>query len=134
MRFDFDYAKKVIETEANAIKSMSHIIDDGFAAAVRMIYETNSSIIVTGIGKAGIIGEKISATFASTGTPSHFLHPAEAVHGDLGRVQETDTVLALSYSGESDEIIRLINPIKQRQIRLISITGGSILCIYILFF
>jgi arabinose-5-phosphate isomerase len=75
------------------------------------------------MGKAGIIGKKISATLASTGTPSHFLHPAEAVHGDLGRVQENDVVVALSYSGESDEIIRLLEPIKQREIKLIAITG-----------
>jgi arabinose-5-phosphate isomerase len=82
-------------------------------------------VIVTGIGKAGIIGNKISATLASTGTASHFLHPAEAVHGDLGRVQNNDVVLALSHSGESDEILRLIEPLKQREICLVSIVGDS---------
>ncbi len=125
MKFDLDYATSVMEIEAGAIKSMVPIIGDSFAEAVEMIYATTGSVIVTGIGKAGIIGAKISATLASTGTPSHFLHSAEAVHGDLGRVQENDVVLALSYSGESDEIIRLINAVKQRQIKLISITGDA---------
>jgi arabinose-5-phosphate isomerase len=121
--FDFDYAREVINSEAGAIKSLISVVDDSFAAAAELIYNMTGSVIVTGIGKAGIIGKKISATLASTGTPSHFLHPAEAVHGDLGRVQENDVVVALSYSGESDEIIRLIDSIKQRQIKLIAITG-----------
>ncbi len=125
MKFDLDYAKSVIEIEAGAIMSMAPVIGESFARAVEMVYSTSGSVIVTGIGKAGIIGTKISATLASTGTPSHFLHSAEAVHGDLGRVQENDVVLALSYSGESDEIIRLISPMKQRQIQLISITGDK---------
>ena len=139
MDFDFDYARDVIESEARAISSLAAVVDGSFAAAVKMIYESSGCVIVTGIGKAGIIGKKISATLASTGTPSHFLHPAEAVHGDLGRVQENDIVVALSHSGESDEIIRLVDPIKQRQIRLIAITGdensrlarvrGVVLCI-----
>ncbi|MHC4291297.1 MAG: KpsF/GutQ family sugar-phosphate isomerase, partial [Planctomycetota bacterium] len=81
------------------------------------------SVIVSGMGKAGIVGNKISATLASTGTTSHFLHPAEAVHGDLGRIHTTDIVLALSHSGESEEIVRLIEPLKQRQIKLVSIVG-----------
>lgn len=123
MDFDFDYAREVINSEADAIKSLTSVVDDSFAAAAELIYNMTGSVIVTGIGKAGIIGKKISATLASTGTPSHFLHPAEAVHGDLGRVQENDVVVALSYSGESDEIIRLIDSIKQRQIKLIAITG-----------
>jgi len=122
---DLDYARSVIEIEADAIKSMTCVVDKSFAAAVEMIYKASGSVIVTGMGKAGIIGEKISATLASTGTPSHFLHPAEAVHGDLGRVQQNDIILALSYSGESDEILRLINSIKQREIKLISITGEN---------
>ena len=123
MDFDFDYAREVINSEAGAIKSLTSVVDDSFAAAAELIYNMTGSVIVTGIGKAGIIGKKISATLASTGTPSHFLHPAEAVHGDLGRVQENDVVVALSYSGESDEIIRLIDSIKQRQIKLVAITG-----------
>jgi len=123
VKFDLDYATRVMEIEAGAVKSLVAVIGDSFAEAVEMIYRSTGSVIVTGIGKAGIIGGKISATLASTGTLSHFLHSAEAVHGDLGRVQKDDVLLALSYSGESEEIIRLINPIKQRQIKLISITG-----------
>ena len=125
MDFDFDYAREVIDSEARAIKSLISVVDDSFAAVAELIYNMTGSVIVTGIGKAGIIGKKISATLASTGTPSHFLHPAEAVHGDLGRVQQNDVVVALSYSGESDEIIRLIDPIKQRQINLVAITGDA---------
>ena len=125
MKFDLEYARTVIKGEAKAINTLTSVIDDGsFAAAVKIIFDTTGSVIVTGMGKAGIIAGKISSTMASTGTPSHFLHPAEAVHGDLGRVQENDTVLALSHSGESEEIVRLINPLKQRQIKLVSITGN----------
>ena len=129
MKFDLDYAKSVIENEASAIKSMVDVIDDSFAKAVELIYNTSGSVIITGIGKAGIIGEKMSSTFASTGTPSHFLHPAEAVHGDLGRVQSNDIIIAMSHSGESEEIIRLIDPIKQRKIKLIAITGNKESCL-----
>jgi arabinose-5-phosphate isomerase len=125
MRFDLDYARKVIQSEADAIASMSHIVDESFAQAAKMIYSCAGSVIVTGIGKAGIIGRKISATLASTGTPSHFLHPAEAVHGDLGRLRKEDIVLVLSYGGETDEISRLINLVKQLEIRLIALTGNG---------
>jgi len=123
VQFDLDYARQVIRAEADAIASMTPIVDDAFAQAVEMIYHCTGSCIVSGIGKAGIIGRKISATLASTGTPSHFLHPAEAVHGDLGRLRRDDIVMILSYGGETDEIIRLINLVKQLQIRLISVTG-----------
>lgn len=124
-KFDLEYARKVIEAEADAIKSVTPVVDDNFARAVKMIYDCAGSVIVTGIGKAGIIGRKISATLASTGTPSHFLHPAEAVHGDLGRLRKGDIVIVLSYGGETDEIIRLINLVKQLEIKLISITGDG---------
>ena len=125
MQFDLDYARQVIKAEADAISAIAPIVDDSFARAADMIYNCNGSCIVTGIGKAGIIGQKISATLASTGTPSHFLHPAEAVHGDLGRLRTDDIVVVLSYGGETDEIIRLINLVKQLQIKLIAITGQS---------
>ena len=125
MNFDLDYARKVIEVEAEAIRSVTPIIDASFAEAAEMIYNCSGSVIVTGIGKAGIIGQKISATLASTGTPSHFLHPAEAVHGDLGRLRKNDIVIVLSYGGETDEVIRLINLVKQLEIKLITITGDS---------
>ena len=123
MGFDLDYAREVIKTEAAKIKSMVSIVDEAFSRAAEMIYNCAGSVIVTGIGKAGIIGQKISATLASTGTPSHFLHPAEAVHGDLGRLRKKDVVIVLSYGGETDEIIRLINLVKQLEIKLIAITG-----------
>ncbi len=125
MEFDLDYARNVIRAEAEAIASMTPIVNGRFARAAEMIYHCRGSCIVSGIGKAGIIGRKISATLASTGTPSHFLHPAEAVHGDLGRLRREDIVMILSYGGETDEIIRLINLVKQLQITLISITGDS---------
>ena len=124
-KFDLEYARKVIESEADAIKSVTPVVDDNFAKAAQMIYDCAGSVIVTGIGKAGIIGRKISATLASTGTPSHFLHPAEAVHGDLGRLRKGDIVMVLSYGGETDEVTRLINLVKQLEIKLIGITGDG---------
>jgi len=123
--FDLEYARQVIRAEAEAIASVTPIVDDSFVRACQMIFDCAGSCIVSGIGKAGIIGQKISATLASTGTPSHFLHPAEAVHGDLGRLRNTDVVIVLSYGGETDEVVRLINLVKQLQIRLIAITGDS---------
>jgi arabinose-5-phosphate isomerase len=115
----------VIESEAEAVGAMASVVGDSFVAALDMLYGCKGSVIVSGIGKAGIIGRKISATLASTGTPSHFIHPAEAVHGDLGRIRDDDVVLVLSHGGETDEITRLINLVKQRQIKLISITGEN---------
>lgn len=125
MEFDLEYARSVIRVEASAIASMTPIINGAFVKAAQMLYECTSSCIVSGIGKAGIIGRKISATLASTGTPSHFLHPVEAVHGDLGRLRKDDIVMVLSYGGETDEITRLINLVKQLQISLISITSDA---------
>ncbi len=125
MQFDLEYARKVIEAEAEAINAVKPIVDESFAKAAEMIYSCTGSCIVSGIGKAGIIGQKISATLASTGTPSHFLHPAEAVHGDLGRLRKNDVVIVLSYGGETDEVTRLLNLVKQLQIKMIAITGES---------
>ncbi len=123
MKFDLDYARQVIDSESKAIKGLAEVIGPDFERAAEMIYGCSGSAIVSGIGKAGIIGRKISATLASTGTPSHFLHPAEAVHGDLGRLRKEDIVLVLSYGGETEEITRLINLVKQSQIPLIALTG-----------
>jgi arabinose-5-phosphate isomerase len=125
VEFDLDYAREVIKAEAEAIAAVTPIVDASFAEAAGMIYNCTGSCIVSGIGKAGIIGQKVSATMASTGTPSHFLHPAEAVHGDLGRLRKNDIVIVLSYGGETDEITRLINLVKQLEIKLIAITGDS---------
>lgn len=125
VNFDVEYARQVIDSEAEAVKAMAGIVDDSFVRALEMLYYCDGSVIVSGIGKAGIIAQKISATLASTGTPSHFLHPAEAVHGDLGRLRGNDIVIVLSYGGETDEIIRLINLVKKRQIKLIAITSDN---------
>lgn len=125
MKFDLDYAREVIRAEAGAIAALTPIVDEAFGRAAQMLYACGGSCIVSGIGKAGIIGRKISATLASTGTPSHFLHPVEAVHGDLGRLRKGDIVMVLSYGGETDEVIRLINLVKQLQIPMISITGDG---------
>ncbi len=125
MEFDLEYARNVILAEGDAIKSLTPIVDDSFVRAMDMIYNCSGSVIVSGIGKAGIIAQKISATLASTGTPSHFLHPAEAVHGDLGRLRKDDIVIVLSFGGETDEIVRLINLVKQIGIKMIAITGDA---------
>lgn len=123
-QFDLKYAREVIESEAQAIQSLVPVIDESFETAAQMIYACGGSVILSGIGKAGIIARKISATLASTGTPSHYVHPAEGVHGDLGRVREQDIVLMLSYGGETDEVLRMVNMLKESQIALISITGN----------
>ncbi|MEW6744589.1 MAG: KpsF/GutQ family sugar-phosphate isomerase [Planctomycetota bacterium] len=98
---------------------------DAIGRAVDLIRSCSGMVVVTGMGKAGIIGQKISATLASTGTPSIFLHPSEAIHGDLGRVQRNDVVLALSNSGASEEVIRLLNPLKRIGASLIAVTGRA---------
>jgi len=124
-QIDLAFAEQVVLAEANAVSELVRVVrQPAFAQAARLFLECGGSVIVTGMGKAGIIGSKISATLASTGTVSHFLHPAEAVHGDLGRIQSNDIVLALSHSGESSELLRLIEPLKQREIRLVSIVGN----------
>jgi arabinose-5-phosphate isomerase len=125
VKVDLEYARRVIEAEADGMRAVAHIVDESFAKAAEMIYNCKGAVIVSGIGKAGLIGRKISATLASTGTPSHFLHPAEAVHGDVGRLRKEDIILALSYGGETDEVLRVINLVKQLEIKLIAITGDS---------
>ncbi len=125
-RIDLTYAEKVIAAEAAAVGGLLPLVHQpAFTRAAQLFLACRGSVIITGIGKAGIIGNKISSTLASTGTGSHFLHPAEAVHGDLGRIGSDDVVVALSHSGESEEILRLIEPLKQRQICLISIVGDG---------
>src|SRR5688500_4268482 len=127
---DFGLARKVLETEAAAILALMDRIDERFEEAVRLLLECRGRVIVTGMGKSGIICRKIAATLSSTGTPAFFLHPAEAIHGDLGVLQSDDVILALSYSGETEELLRLLETIKRLGARLITITGvpGSTLC------
>ncbi len=116
-------ARKVVEAEGRAVLALLPRLDGGFSAAIDAILACRGRVVVTGMGKSGIVGEKISATLASTGTPSLFLHAADAVHGDLGRITGQDVVLLLSYSGESDEIVRLVRPVKALGARLITMTG-----------
>ena len=101
-------AKEVFEIESNEIKKLSHSLTQDFEDAVNVIYNSKGKLIVSGMGKSGIIGKKIAATCASTGTPSFFLHPGEAYHGDLGMIEKKDVVLLISNSGETDEILKLI--------------------------
>jgi arabinose-5-phosphate isomerase len=113
----------VLETEASAILSLVRRLDDSFDRAVDLLRQCRGRVILTGMGKSGIICRKIAATLTSTGTPALFLHPAEAIHGDLGIIQSDDVVVALSYSGETDEILRLLETIRRLGAKLIAITG-----------
>lgn len=123
---DVQFAEHVIRSEGQAVIGLVELTRrPAFEKTIRLFLECEGSVIVTGMGKAGQVGNKISSTLASTGTASHFMHPAEAVHGDLGRIQSKDIVLALSHSGESEEIVRLIEPLKQRQVKLVSIVGDA---------
>jgi arabinose-5-phosphate isomerase len=119
-----DLARRVLKTEADAILGLMDRLDGEFERAVQLLYECPGRVIVTGMGKSGIICRKIAATLSSTGTSAWFLHPAEAIHGDLGVVREGDVVLALSHSGETEELIRLLESIKRIGARLIALTGN----------
>ena len=123
MTIDVGLARRVLQTEAAAILSLVASVDGAFERAVRLLLDCRRPVILTGIGKSGIICQKIAATLSSTGTPAFFLHPAEAVHGDLGVLHPDDVVVALSYSGETEEILRLLETIKRLGARLIAITG-----------
>jgi arabinose-5-phosphate isomerase len=116
-------AGEVIRVEAGAIANLEGRLNESFSRAVDLVLGCQGQLIVTGIGKAGLVGQKISSTFASTGTPSFFLHPAEAVHGDLGRIRSHDVVLALSNSGQSPEVNAVIPPARRIGAGVIAITG-----------
>jgi len=122
---DLALARKVLETEAAAILALVKRVDGRFDCAVQLLRKCAGRVIVTGMGKSGIICRKIAATLTSTGTPAFFLHPAEAFHGDLGVIQGGDVVIALSYSGETDEILRLLDTIRRLGAKLIAITGTA---------
>ncbi len=117
-------AKRVLKIERDAITSLIGRIDDNFVKAVNAMYRTPGRVIVTGLGKPGFIAQKISATLSSTGTPSLYLHPTEALHGDLGRVTKDDLILALSNSGETEEIIKILPIVKKIGARLVAMTGN----------
>jgi arabinose-5-phosphate isomerase len=119
-----DYAREVVRAEADAIAQLGARLNGAFARAVDMVLACPGRAVVTGMGKPGFIAQKISATFASTGTPSLYLHPAEALHGDLGRLVPGDLVLALSNSGETDEIIRLLPAIRRLGAPIVAMTSG----------
>jgi len=118
-----DLARQVIRTEAAALIQLANSLPIEFANATQTIFRCPATIIFTGIGKAGLIARKLVATFGSTGTPAHFLHPSEAVHGDLGRIHSQDIIILLSYSGETEEITRLLPALKQLEVTTIAITA-----------
>ncbi len=118
-------AKHVLRAEAAAVTGVIGQLDEQFDRAVQLILNCRGNVLVGGLGKSGIIARKISATFASTGTPSHFLHPTEAMHGDLGRIRAEDLLLLLSYGGQTDEVLALAALVRQDGVNVIAITGRA---------
>lgn len=118
-------ARRVLRIETEALKDLQERLDAGFERAVDVLFACKGRVVVTGMGKSGLIGRKIAATLSSTGTPSVFLHPAEALHGDLGMLQAGDTVLAISYGGETEEIVALLATMKRLRLPLVTFTGNT---------
>ena len=123
IKVDTVYARGVIQAEAAAVEGLLDRLGTGFEEAARMVFSCSHQVVLSGIGKAGIIARKISATLCSTGTPSIFLHAAEAIHGDLGRVRPDDLCIVLSYGGETDEVTRLLQQLKKMGVAIIGMTG-----------
>ena len=117
--------KKVLRIEADAVKTLASNLDENFFNVVELLFNSKSRVIVTGMGKSGLVGRKIAATLSSCGTPALFIHPAEAGHGDLGMIVKEDILIAISYSGETKEILDLLDYFKRAGIKLISITGNK---------
>jgi len=117
--------KEVLDIEAKAVEALKSRLDENFVKVVDLLYKTKSRIIVIGMGKSGLIGRKIASTLASCGTPAIFVHPAEAGHGDLGMILKDDVIIAISYSGETREIVDLLDIIKRIGIKLITVTGNK---------
>lgn len=117
-------ARRVLRIEAEAIRGVLERLDARFEQAVELLFQCKGRVVVTGMGKSGLIGRKIAATFASTGTPSLFLHPAEALHGDLGMLVRDDVLLAISYGGETEEIVALLETVKRLNVRMVTLTGN----------
>ncbi|GAG22326.1 unnamed protein product, partial [marine sediment metagenome] len=117
--------KKVLDIESKAVKALASSLDENFVKAVKLLSKTKSRVIVIGMGKSGLVGRKIAATLSSCGTPAMFIHPAEAGHGDLGMIVKEDILIAISYSGETREIVDLLEYFKRIGIKLISITGNK---------
>ncbi len=118
-----DTAKKVLELEGRTLLDAVKKIDDSFDNAIELIYKTQGKLIIMGVGKSGLVGAKMAATFASTGTPSFFIHPTEALHGDLGMLSTGDSVIAISNSGESEELIKILPHLHRMKIPLIGMSG-----------
>lgn len=118
-------ARRVLRIEAQAIEELLARLDSRFQDAVELLFACKGRVVVTGMGKSGLIGRKVAATLASTGTPASFLHPAEALHGDVGMLLREDAVLAISYSGENEEVVLLLETIKRLGCRLVTMTGNS---------
>lgn len=125
MHEDIEYGREVIGLEAAAVSRLAELLDERFRQAVDLILACSGHVVITGMGKSGIIAQKISATLASTGTRSFYLHPAEALHGDLGRIGEKDLVIAISNSGAVDEILRLVPGVKRMGAPLVAITSDE---------
>jgi arabinose-5-phosphate isomerase len=119
-----DTARRVLKIEAQAIQDVVTRLDATFEKAVDLLFACKGRVVLTGMGKSGLVARKISATFSSTGTPSFFLHPGEALHGDLGMLARGDTLIAVSYGGETEEIIHLLEALKRLEIPLITLTGN----------
>ncbi len=118
------YAKAVFQIEAKAVADLSKQLDDNFNKAVKTVLNSKGRLVICGVGKSGLVGAKISATLASTGTPSMFMHPVEAFHGDLGMLKKEDVLVAISYSGETEELLKLIPYIKAASIKVIGMSGN----------
>ena len=125
MESRIELARKIVKQEAEVVASVADRIGESLDTVVGLMLNLPGRVVTTGMGKAGIIAEKASATFASTGTPSIFLHPAEAVHGDLGRVVQGDLLLAFSKSGETEEVLRLLGPVKAAEVTVVAITQSA---------
>ncbi len=117
-------ARRVLDIEAEAVRALAGQLDDGFGTAVELILASKGRVIVSGVGKSGHIGRKFAATLASTGTPAYFVHAAEAAHGDLGMITANDVLIALSYSGSGEELLKIVPLVKRQGARLIAITGN----------
>lgn len=120
-----ELARRTFRVEAEALNSMAESVNEDFVIAVERMLACRGKVVVTGMGKSGLVGRKIAATLASTGTPSFYMHPSEAFHGDLGMISEEDIVLALSYSGETDEVLKIVPFIHSNHNLLISLTGNE---------
>ncbi len=122
---NLDEARRVLKNEAEALIEMAERLDQNFLTAVEIVIQTKGKLIVTGVGKSGHMGRKIASTFSSTGTPALFLHPTESSHGDLGVIAQGDTVLAMSYGGNTPELTQLLNFVARKNIPLIAMTGNQ---------